>query len=252
MTNQAPHRNWSWQRCLGVATGTLALVIVLGRVVIATPSAEARADYTFTLLYSFFRNGNKDGASPVAGLVRDAAGNLYGTTYFGGGKTRECSSGCGTVFKLDATGTESVLYRFKGGTDGKFPLAGLVPDAAGHLYGTTREGGISNNCPAGCGTVFMLDTTGAETVLYRFMSLATDGQYPSAGLIRDAAGNLYGTTYWGGTSDSGTVFKLDTTGTETVLFSFTGTDGAHPVAGLIRDVAGNFYGTASGVVYEFV
>jgi uncharacterized repeat protein (TIGR03803 family) len=167
-------------------------------------------------------------------LVRDAAGNLYGTTGGGGFSN-------GVVFKLDTTGKETVLHRFSG-TDGRFPSGGLVRDAAGNLYGTTSSGGAF-----GWGSVFKLDTTGKETVLYSFTG-GTDGSEPSAGLIRDAAGNLYGTTVSGGTSPFpyGVVFKLDPSGKETVLYTFTGgADGGFP-SGLIRDAAGNLYGTAGG------
>src|SRR2546421_545381 len=123
--------------------------------------------------------------------------------------------------------TFTVLYSFTGSTDGALPIAGLVRDKAGNLYGTTNGGGTS-----GAGTVFKLDTTGTETVLHSFTG-STDGSFPVAGLVRDKAGNLYGTTELGGTSGAGTVFKLDTTGTETVLHSFTGPDGAVPFAGLV-------------------
>src|SRR6266699_2590533 len=130
--------------------------------------------------------------------------------------------GCGTVYKLDTTGKESVLYSF-GGKGGKYPVAGLIPDGAGGLYGTTTKGGAFHQ-----GTVFKLTTTGQIKVLYSFGG--ADGQSPKAGLIRDAAGNLYGTTPTGGAFNAGTVFKLDTTGKETVLHSFTGgADGGGPL-----------------------
>jgi uncharacterized repeat protein (TIGR03803 family) len=211
MTKPWPHQNWSWPIRVGVATGVLALAVVLGRVVVMTPSAEAHADATFTVLYSF-KFGVTDGQSPYAGLVRDAAGNLYGTTLYGGSSSN-CSGGCGTVFKLDTTGKETLLHTFEGPpADGKSPYAGLVRDAAGNLYGTTLKGGASD-----FGTVFKLDTTGTETVLHSFVGSPTDGQYPRGGLVRDSAGNLYGTTGNGGSSSNcsggcGTVFKLDTTG----------------------------------------
>src|SRR5581483_6151261 len=131
-----------------------------------------------------------------------------------------------------------VLYSFRGGADGANPKAGVVGDSVGNLYGTTSSGGT-----AGSGVVYKLDATGHETVLYSFAG-GTDGVNPNAGVIRDAAGNLYGTTFYGGTGNVGIVYKLDTAGNETVLYSFTGgTDGAHPY-GLIRDAAGNLYGTA--------
>src|SRR5438034_473807 len=170
MTKPWPHRNWSWPIRVGVATGALALVVLLGRVLVMTPSAEAHADATFTVLYSF--EGLADGSFLYAGLVRDAAGNLYGTTIAGG------TSGKGMVFKLDTTGQVTVLYSFGGGVDGGEPDAGL---AAGNLYGTTRYGG-GGGCPAGCGTVFKLDTTGTETVVHSFQG-NPDGGSPVAVLI---------------------------------------------------------------------
>jgi len=176
-----------------------------------------------------------DGAIPYAGLVLDAAGNLYGTTLFGG------SSGYGTVFKLSPSGTETVLHSFtNAGGDGADPFAGLLVDTVGNLYGTTQVGGSS-----GYGTVFKLDSSGTETVLYSFTNSDGDGAYPLAGLVMDTAGNLYGTTDDGGSSGYGTVFKLDPSGAETVLHSFTnaGGDGAYPFAGLVTDTAGNLYGT---------
>jgi uncharacterized repeat protein (TIGR03803 family) len=185
-----------------------------------------------TVLHSF--TGTPDGAIPRAALVRDAAGNLYGTTVFGG-----ASIGYGTVFKLDTTGKETVLHSFTA-TDGSGPVAALVRDAAGNLYGTTAYGGASLS-----GTVFKLDTSGTETVLHSFTGRA-DGAIPYAALVRDHAGNLYGNTAYGGASGYGTVFKLDTTGRETVLHSFTGaSDGASPFDALVRDPAGNLYGTAT-------
>jgi uncharacterized repeat protein (TIGR03803 family) len=212
----------------------------------SAPSAHGQ---TFTVLHSF--KGGADGVGPNGGVVRDAAGNLYGTTSYGG------SFNFGTVFKLDTTGKETVLYSFTGGTDGAIPLAGVIRDPAGNLYGTTEHGGdLSCNSGVGCGTVFKVDTTGKETVLYSFTP-GTDGiGTPFAGVIRDAAGNLYGTTADGGPFSSGTVFKVDTTGKETVLYTFTGgwggTDGYLPAGALVRDAAGNLYGTTQlGGNYSF-
>ena len=206
------------------------------------------------MLYSFNFNGT-DGADPAAGLIFDAAGNLYGTTYGGG------TYDWGTVFELTpAAGggwTEKVLYSFLGGADGFFPAADLIFDAAGNLYGTTGYGGAYDN-----GTVFELTPTGGgdwtEKLLHSFSYNLNgmDGTYPQAGLIFDAAGNLYGTTVGGGNYGGGTVFELTPTAggnwTETVLHNFNrnGTDGADPYAGLIFDGAGNLYGTTSfGDVY---
>ena len=196
-----------------------------------------------TVLHSF---NVTDGAQPYAGLVFDAAGNLYGTTQDGG------ANQTGTVFELSPDGhggwKEAVLYSFGRGTDGQYPSAGLVLDAAGNLYGTTTNGGDSNY-----GTVFELAPDGHsgwnETVLHSFNS--QDGGDPNAGLNFDAAGNLYGTTSAGGAFRRGTVFELAPDGQggwkETVLHSFNGVDGAAPSDGLIFDAAGNLYGmTASG------
>lgn len=164
---------------------------------------------TLTVLYSF--KGGTDGASSYAGLVRDSAGNLYGTTYDGG--NQNCASGCGTVFKLSATGKKTQLYSFTGKADGASPLAGLIRDSGGNLYGTTRYGGNSS-CGGGCGTVFKVDATGKETVLHSFTG-PTDGSVPQGILLRDVQGNLYGTTTDGGDSSCdngvgcGIVFKLD-------------------------------------------
>jgi uncharacterized repeat protein (TIGR03803 family) len=142
------------------------------------------------------------------------------------------------VFKIDPSGNETVLYSFTGGVDGGYPYGGsllLGPD--GSLYGTTTFGG------SGFGVVFKVDSSGHETVLYTFTGGA-DGAYPN-GVIRDSAGNLYGTANGGGASGAGVVYKLDLSGHETVLYTFTGeADGAYP-SGVIRDSAGNFYSTAS-------
>jgi uncharacterized repeat protein (TIGR03803 family) len=195
---------------------------------------------TETVLYSF--TGGADGSEPAAGLLLDAAGNLYGTTELGG------ADGAGTVFELSTTGKERVLYSFTGGADGGSPQAPLVHDASGNLCGTTYAGGNTSclsNVGPGCGTVFKVTGVGNETVLYSFTG-APDGKWPSAGVTRDAEGNLFGTTQQGGTAQFGTVFELNTENAETVLHSFTdGPDGAVPYAGVILDAAGNLYGTAS-------
>jgi uncharacterized repeat protein (TIGR03803 family) len=195
-----------------------------------------------TVLHSF--TGTPDGDEPLAGLVRDNAGNFYGTTLQGG------TSGVGTVFKVSSSGEEIVLYSFcsvSGCADGSGPWGDLVLDSAGNLYGTTFQGGALNY-----GTVFKVDPTGQETVLYSFCSQdCTDGALPLDGLVRDSVGNFYGTTQSGGANFYGTVFKLDTTGKETVLYSFSGySDGGVPYAGLVMDSGGNLYGTTSqGGIY---
>jgi uncharacterized repeat protein (TIGR03803 family) len=148
---------------------------------------------------------------------------------------------------LAPTGNETVLYSFKSGTDGSFPAtAGVILDSAGNIYGTTLEGGISGcSNSLTCGVVFKLDPSGNETVLYTFTGGADGGQ-PWAGVTQDSEGNLYGTTAAGGASGYGVVFKVDTTGHETVLHSFTGgADGGAPYAGVILDSGGNLYGTTT-------
>jgi uncharacterized repeat protein (TIGR03803 family) len=198
------------------------------------------------VLYSF--TGGTDGAFPTAGLVLDGHGNLYGTTPYGGAYGPDCYASCGVVFSVDPAGEQRVLHTFKGATlgDGANPEAGLFRDAAGDLYGTTSAGGV-NTClyVYGCGTVFEV-SRGTETVLYSFGATSTDGTDPEAGLIRDAAGNLYGTTEKGGAGE-GIVFKLSPSGPETILQGFGNDSGPQaPVSGLVEDSAGNLYGTTLG------
>jgi len=189
-----------------------------------------------SVLYSF--TGSPDGAYPYGWLVRDDLGNFYGTTFEGG------DSNYGTVFKLDTTGKESVLYSFTGSPDGAYPYAGLTLDASGNLYGTTNAGGGKTDE----GVVFKVDSnTGAFRLLHTFAGW-TNGSSPNAGLIVDDSGTLYGTTTEGGDRDfNGTIFKLDTGGGAfTVLFTFGVYAGCYPYAGLVRDSAGNLYGTTVG------
>jgi uncharacterized repeat protein (TIGR03803 family) len=201
----------------------------------------------FTTLHVF--KGSRDGAEPSAVLIADADGNLYGTAP-GGGRGKGCYGGpCGLVFKFAPDGTETVLYNFKGGSDGDTPVGGLIADKSGNLYGTTSGGGGVADCDgSGCGTVFKLKPDGTKTVLHAFTG-GSDGANPEAGLTADKAGNLYGVTDYGGGSGCygngcGTVFKLAADGTETILHAFTGRrDGAFPYAALIVDKAGNLYGT---------
>jgi len=185
----------------------------------------------YSILHSFTgRNG--DGSEPFAGLVRDAAGNLYGTTFMGG------AFSLGTVFKIDALGNESILHSFAGGGDGTYPSSTVVLDSAGNLYGTTDAGGTYN-----LGTIFRIDSSGNESILHTF-GATDDGASPFVGLVRDKSGNLYGVTDGGGENRHGSVFKVDSSGNETVLYSFTGgPDGARPEAALLLDAAGNLCGT---------
>ena len=203
--------------------------------------------WTQKTLYSF--QGGTDGAFPSGRMIFGADGSLYGTTEVGGGSG--CGgSGCGTVFNLKlgamlGTWTETVLYRF-GGTDGANPILGeLTLDKSGNVYGTTYNGGASNN-----GVVYELMRSGGkwtESVLYNFTG-GSDGGNPYAGVIFDKVGNLYGTTSVGGTGQ-GTVYELAPAGlgwSESVLYAFKpGPGGEFPFAGLVFDSAGNLYGATS-------
>jgi uncharacterized repeat protein (TIGR03803 family) len=201
------------------------------------------AHAAFKVLYAF--EGGTDGSYPEASLIRDRAGNLYGTTEYGG------TYDAGTIFRLAPHGAESVLHSFGGAGDGENPTANVVADKAANLYGTTQNGGAGN-----AGTVFKLAPDGTETVLYSFRG-GSDGANPPAGLIR-SAGILYGTTQAGGSGGEGVVFRLAPNGTETVLHAFTGgADGGQPLAGLLSDGSGSLYGTTylggangQGTVYE--
>lgn len=212
--------------------------------------------WTYTVLHTF-TGDNVDGANPDGTLIFDTAGNLYGTTEWGG-------KGWGSVFQLtpnsDGSWTEHTLYGFDRGSEGGYPWADtLVFDTAGNLYGTTAYGGRPGCSPRGngcygLGVVFELipnsDGTWTEKVLHSFTA-GKDGATPTGRLVLDAAGNLYGTTFWGGASNgNGNVYKLapnpDGTWTEHVLHQFTaGKDGAAPFGGLRFDKAGDLYGTAS-------
>jgi len=200
-----------------------------------------------TVLYNFCSQPTcPDGSEPYAGVIRDEAGNLYGSTTYAG-------SGEGVVFKLDPSGEYTVLHAFPSfafpTTDGQDPYASLVRDKEGNLYGTTVVGGSTRN-----GVAFKVDPSGEETVLYTFCSQTdcADGSNPQGGVIRDEAGNLYGTNSSGAyrcSSDfpagCGVVFKLDPSGKETVLYTFTGKHGAAPLGGLTLGDDGSLYGTTT-------
>jgi uncharacterized repeat protein (TIGR03803 family) len=192
-----------------------------------------------TVLYAF--TGKADGSGPFANLIRDPAGNLYGTTGYGGNPSCFVGLGCGVIFKLDTTGKETVLHAFADRTDGKSPQ-GVIRDGFGNLYGVTYDGGT-----AGYGAVFKLDTTGKLTILYSFTGGSDSGD-PKGPLIMDKTGNLYGTTYGVGIGlqGFGIVYKLDTAGNFTILYTFNGTtDGQFPDT-LVLDSQGNLYGVALG------
>jgi uncharacterized repeat protein (TIGR03803 family) len=194
-----------------------------------------------TVLHSF-TGQNGDGSGPISGVIADSKGNLYGTTETGG--DLNCGqTGCGIVFKLDHTGKETILHMFKGGADGELAYAAPVIDGRGNLYGTTYMGGADGN-----GIAYKLTVSGKESILHTFLG-GTDGANPAdSGLVADANGNGYGTTFLGGTSGVGTVYKISSVGDETVFYSFAGypNDGEFPDATLIIDRDGNLYGTTSG------
>jgi uncharacterized repeat protein (TIGR03803 family) len=224
------------------------LLVCLGRYTFAQTNNES-------LLYSFAPG---EGAEPVGGLAFDGAGNLYGTTLAGG------QFNCGTVFKLTTDGTQTVLYNFDCGDNGKFPMTGVTLDAAGNLYGTTSAGGTML-----VGLVYKIDTQGNYTVLHQFggdcfqISGCTglDGQIPLTPLLLDGQGNIYGATSQGGRqtnpcliggvlSGCGNLFKITSAGTYSVLFEFYGLagGGTTPSWNIMRDGQGNTFGTAfSGV-----
>jgi uncharacterized repeat protein (TIGR03803 family) len=216
-----------------------------------TQSSQAQ---TYRVLYTF--NGTTDGANPEQVLlVRDSAGNLYGTASNGG------VSGGGAVFKLDASGRETVLHSFTGGSDGRSPAAGVIRDDTGNLYGTAQLGGntdcqtYGNYQREGCGVIFKVDSAGRFSVLYTFSG--AEGAFPTDSLLEVASGTFYATTAGGGTNSScedtgdgcGTVFKLTLTSrawTGKVVYNFGWNKGWQPYANLIADDAGNLYGTTVG------
>jgi uncharacterized repeat protein (TIGR03803 family) len=185
---------------------------------------------TETVVHSFPAYAG-DGNTPYAGLILDGAGNLYGTTERGGHSV-------GTVFKLTPSGVETVLYEFGAGRYGQLPFGGLARDATGNFYGTTYQGGTYND-----GAVFQLTPTGEESVVLSLLA-TFNGENPFFGLLRDGAGNLYGSAGFGGASNLGTVFEVTVAGSSRLLHSFTGVpDGNQPYGALVRDSAGNLYGS---------
>jgi uncharacterized repeat protein (TIGR03803 family) len=247
-------------------TVVLAITIALVLTALLTQLAKAQ---TYRVIYTF--TGGADGAWPEAGLTVDQAGNLYGTTYYGGPMEPDCSAGCGTVFMLRPVGSNWILnplYSFKQGSDGSHPVARVIRGRNGMLYGTTLSGGGGDgvNCDPdygyGCGTVFNVqppatacETTfclGRETVLYRFTGSSGDGAAPESEVVFDHDGNMYGTSIDGGHRcefGCGVVYKLTPSGggwTESVIYTFQGeNDGEGPFSGLVLDRSGNLYGTTA-------
>ncbi|MGC2406755.1 MAG: choice-of-anchor tandem repeat GloVer-containing protein [Candidatus Cybelea sp.] len=199
-------------------------------------------------MYQF--KGRPDGREPRAEVL-DVNGTFYGTTYNGGESACFRKLGCGTVYTVTASGSETVLHSFTGGSDGAHPAAGLI-DVNGTLYGATEYGGGAGCKKAGCGTVYSITTSGSEKVLHSF-SGSPDGARPAAPLI-NVDGTLYGTTKDGGTSEChrdhrplgcGIVYSITASASEKVLHSFTGgSDGAYPAASLLG-VNGTLYGTTN-------
>jgi hypothetical protein len=262
-----PSFSFRWLRVVGLA------------VLVAACALQAAAEWKEKVLYSF-QGGTSDGSGPASGVVFDNAGNLYGVTYSGGSAC--LAPGCGVVFQIvppkrkGELWTENLLYEFKGYADGTDPNGGLVLDASGNLYGVTAYGGTGDcvllGSVVGCGTVYELlppnqhGGSWTKITLYSFQS-GKDGYLPSGSLVFDGAGNLYGSTYFGGgygTCDApyypncGTIFELSPPGqnkkswAEKVLYSFKGLgageeygDGANPNGGLVFDTNGAIYGTTS-------
>ena len=207
------------------------------------------------VLHNFSDTGN-DGYLPASGLVFDAAGNLYGTTVYGGNEScvgLGSGTGCGMVFQLTPTGEswrEKIVHKFNSGMDGYNPTAAVILDTAGNLYGTTSTGGAHN-----VGMAFELTPAAngnwKETILHTFNSVGKNGDGPDSALSLDAAGNLYGTAANGGNGGLGTAFELKPpTGagwTENELYSFTSDNGVggYPIGGMIFDGSGNLYGTTA-------
>lgn len=213
----------------------------------------------FSLLQTFQGEGGHGtgGANPLGGFIRDAQGDIYGLTEFGGVQNEY-----GVAFKLPAGGKERVLHTFTGPPkDGAVPVTTLLAGSSGMFYGTTAFGG-SGRCRGGmplCGTVFAIDSAGHYTIIHNFQGGQDDGIEPWGNLVQDSQGNIYGTTMGGGPQSSppcgppdefgcGTIFKLspnaDGSWTESILYSFTGlADGLDPDY-LAIDAQGNLYGAA--------
>ncbi|MGC2110369.1 MAG: choice-of-anchor tandem repeat GloVer-containing protein [Candidatus Korobacteraceae bacterium] len=208
----------------------------------------ALCPWSESVLYSFNPFAGSDGYAPVGNVVLDAAGNIYGTTIFGG------QYGQGTVFELtpsDGGWVESIIYSFRGLNDGGQPGSGLTMDAAGNLYGTTEVGGdLSCSSRQGCGTVYQLAPSASGwtyNIAYAFHNRA-DGRETAAGVIIDSAGNLYGDTYSGGANGGGTVFELQPANggwTFKLLYSLTGTSMTGPLGAMGMDGSGNLYGVTN-------
>src|ERR1700733_11618536 len=241
-------------RRLRCSVSRIFVIVAVTLIVVSSALAAGKEK----VLYSF--TGGTDGDDPAAALIFDKAGNLYGTTVVGG-TGAACSGGCGTVFQLKKTSgkwTETVLYNFQAGSDGKNPYGGVMIDAKGDLYGTTVSGGSGGSCSGdGCGTIYKLTRSGnswSESVLYSFTG-GKDGAGPGGGVVFDKKGNLYGTTPDGGEANGcggigcGVVYELLPSGggwRQKVIHTFTGgNDGATGSLGLLLiEKSGDFFGIA--------
>jgi uncharacterized repeat protein (TIGR03803 family) len=221
-------------------------------------SPKAGGGWLYRVIHDF--QNQPDGAIPRTSLSMDSAGNIYGTTMYGGTGAFDCTGGCGTVFMLSPTSTgywtETILHRFQSLGDGREPIDGVTIDAAGNLYGVTQ---FSDNETQYIGEVYELSPSGGTwkfTTLHNFLPGGTDGDYPLAGVVLDSAGNLYGNTQFGGNPQGcyqqgcGVIYELSPsssgTWTETILYVFqnlAGNGGSIPSGRIVRDAAGNIYGT---------
>jgi uncharacterized repeat protein (TIGR03803 family) len=228
----------------------IAAVCILTVSTLAQTQPTTASTYKEKVLYAF--TGGSDGYQPDGMIIRDAKGNLYGTTTFGGNMSGKCGSGylddgCGVVFEVNTAGKFSVLHAFNFSDGANARIA--LQDSNGDLYGTTTWGGNSACQYGGCGVIFKLTTAGDLTVLYSFTG-GSDGANPNS-LIRGASGNFYGTTS-GGSDNYGNVFELTSSGKFEVLYSFTQPNNGSIPNGVIRDSKGNLYGTTfEGGLYEY-
>jgi uncharacterized repeat protein (TIGR03803 family) len=215
---------------------------------------------TYTSLYSFV-GPPADGADPLCVLVQGSDSNFYGTTVFGGTSTNcGVGVGCGTVFRFSPSGGETNLFSFAVSlTGGATPFSGLAQGSDGNFYGTTYTGGTNLTCATGCGTVYRISPSGSYSNLHSFVGPPTDGVQLFAAPVLGSDGNFYGTTFAGGTVNSGTVFRISPGGSYSNLYSFGSrpNDGLEPFVGVVQGSDGNFYGTterggtnSGGVVFR--
>jgi uncharacterized repeat protein (TIGR03803 family) len=217
----------------------ISVSIKLAALMLSASAAIAQGTVPQTL-YRF--TGPPDAYLPNAGLVRDADGNFYGTTFYGG------AYNLGAVYKITPKGKETVLHSFAGGSDGAYPAAVLFAGSDGTLYGTTEYGGTgacTDSQGVGCGTVFQISEAGVESVLYSFQG-GSDGWVPNSGVIQASNGDLYGTTNSGGLYGGGIVFHLTLGGVENVLYTFNPDVVGFAPGGLVEGNDGNFYATEGG------